>query len=216
MSSGGVYGQRPKTAADMPAESAYGANVQLESAMRSAMFDAAPLTAPWVYVTSQAFDMNKIGGVDPINPRQAMEWTLYGRVELPQAMVNVETLAGAQTVPVGILWDVTASITITAGAGPIGVDRTMRFGARGSCLPILGARPRGAMQIRVRRSGFSTILAVADEYASDPEELMRITLANQWRVRCDITPGAPYEWRGNTTAEPVHLEFDPPDPPDPP
>lgn len=216
--SGGVIGKAPaRTAADLPSESAYGANVILEAAMRSAMFDPPPpppLVYPWVTLTAQAFDMNKIGGVDPANPRQPMEWSVYGRLEAPDARVTVDTGAGGAgpkvTVPIGALWDVTAVMKITAGAGPVGVERTMRFGARGTCAPILGSRPRGSLEIRVRRAPWTVLFQIAQAYDDRREELMNLAMAQQWRVRADITPGAPYTWTGNTTARAVELELPPP------
>lgn len=208
--SGGVIGRAPaRTAADLPSESAYGANVMLEQAMRSAMFDPPappPVVYPWVVITAQAFDMNKIGGVDPANPRQPMEWSVYGRLEAPDAIVTVDTAVGARTVPIGALWDVTAVMKITAGAGPVGVERTMRFGARGTCAPILGSRPRGSLEIRVRRAPWTVALQIAQQYDDRRDELMSLAMAQQWRVRADITPGAPYTWTGNTTARAVHLD----------
>lgn len=214
MSSGGVIGRAPaRTAADLPSESAYGANIILEEAMRSAMFDPPappPLLYPWVVITAQAFDMNKIGGVDPSNPRQPMEWSVYGRLEAPDAIATVDTAVGARTVPIGALWDVTAVMKITAGAGPVGVERTMRFGARGTCAPILGSRPRGALEIRVRRAPWTVALQIAQQYDDRRDELMNLAMAQQWRVRADITPGAPYTWTGNTTARAVQLEEPPP------
>lgn len=166
-----------------------------------------PLVNPWVTLTAQAFDMNKIGGVDPANPRQPMEWSVYGRIEAPDAIVTVDAAHGSVTVPIGALWDVTAVMTITAGAGPVGVERTMRFGARGTCVPILGSRPRGALEIRVRRALWTVAFQIAQQYDDRREELMYLAMAQQWRVRADITPGAPYTWTGNTTARAVELEL---------